>query len=277
VQKSFQKPAKDMHEKSGKHKSILDPVHAAQNYQVRRYVPSKNLSSFVEHYWIVRWDLRGQPPYETQILPFPSINLAFTSAEAKIAGITTGKYSYEVRDAGVIFGAMFKPGGFYPFFRHPLAALTDKTLPLSSMFPEADEHFRSVLLSLDDRAMVIQVENLLLARKPKPDQRISLVNKVIDAVIADRTVCTVQSIAKRFGMPERTLQHLFQTYVGVGLKWIIMRYRLQDAAELAVKLDTPHWAKIAAELGYSSQSHFTRDFKKIIGQSPTQYAKATRT
>jgi AraC-like DNA-binding protein len=35
-------------------------------------------------------------------------------------------------------------------------------------------------------------------------------------------------------------------------------------------------AEVAAEVGFSSQSHMTRQFKKIIGVTPGQYAQHVR-
>lgn len=61
---------------------------------------------------------------------------------------------------------------------------------------------------------------------------------------------------------------MFHTYVGVGIKWIILRYRLLAATQLAIQPDTQSWTKIAAELGYTDQSHFINDFKRIIGKTP---------
>ena len=77
-------------------------------------------------------------------------------------------------------------------------------------------------------------------------------------------------------MYKRQLQGLFNKYVGVGLKWVLMRYRLLEAAERAAHTPDLNWAAVAADLGYSHQSHFVNDFKKLIGQSPQQYALAVR-
>jgi AraC-like DNA-binding protein len=62
-------------------------------------------------------------------------------------------------------------------------------------------------------------------------------------------------------------------YVGAGLKWVLLRNRLLDAAESARMLKKPNWTAIALDLNYNSQSHFVSDFKKTIGKSPTQYIK----
>jgi AraC-like DNA-binding protein len=33
-----------------------------------------------------------------------------------------------------------------------------------------------------------------------------------------------------------------------------------------------NWAKMALDLGYFDQAHFIKDFKRLIGQTPAEYA-----
>ena len=273
----LQKSANRFQKKGKRHKGILDPINAARQFQLSRYLPSTELAPFVEHHWTIHWDLRGQPPYISEVLPHSSVNFAFTVDRAWITGVTTGMYQYEVKDAGVIVGTMFKPGGFYPFWIKSISTLTDKVVDVAEAFPEVDEGFRHALLGLnDDESMVARVEELLLAKKPLLDQNIELINSILEAVKTDADMRTVETVVERFHVSGRTLQYLFQKYVGVGLKWVLMRYRLLEAVEIAAHLQEPNWASVAADLGYSHQSHFVNDFKKLVGKSPLQYSQSIR-
>ena len=83
-------------------------------------------------------------------------------------------------------------------------------------------------------------------------------------------------MADEFGLSERTLQRLVRARVGLTPKWLIQRRRLHEAVqrlkeapgrgEGGVRL-----AEIAAELGYSDQSHFTTDFRTVTGMTPGEY------
>ncbi len=254
---------------------VLNPFNAGQHYSFQLYQPSAGLATFVEHYWIVRWDLRDKPAFIVEVIPAPYVNLTFMDVVPRITGVTTGKYTYKLEGKGLIVGTKFKPGGLYAFWQQDVAQLTDNELPAATVFSEADAALNTAILSLKtDRAMIEQVEALLLDKRPVADKNTQLINDVI-ASITDSDNPTVQSIAQKFGVSERSFQELFRTHVGVGLKWIIMRHRLQEAAKLAAKLEKPDWTTIATELGYSDQSHLINDFKRIIGKSPAQYAKAT--
>ncbi len=273
----LQKTAKSYQKKSSRHKGILDPVHAATRFELGRYLPSSELAPFVEHHWTIHWDLRGQPPYISEVLPHSSINFAFTVERGWITGITTGMYSYEVKDTGSIIGTMFKPGGFYPFWKKNIATITDQEIDTVTVFPEADEGFRYRLFDMEnDEAMVARVEELLLSKKPRIDQNLTLITSILETVNTDKDLRSVEMVTERFSVSERTVQYLFKKYVGVGLKWVLMRYRLLEAVELAAQLEDPNWALVAADLGYSHQSHFVNDFKKLVGKAPEQYAQSIR-
>ncbi len=83
----------------------------------------------------------------------------------------------------------------------------------------------------------------------------------------------VEHLAREFGIGARRLQRLFGDYVGVSPKWILQRYRLHEAAERIAAGGATDWAAMALDLGYSDQAHLIRDFKKLVGQPPGEYAK----
>lgn len=75
-------------------------------------------------------------------------------------------------------------------------------------------------------------------------------------------------------MSLRGLQRLFCEYVGVSPKWVIQRYRLQDAAVLLASGSSGQLAALAAELGYFDQAHLAQDFRRLFGISPSQYRQS---
>lgn len=273
----IQRPAPIYHKKNKRHKGILDPIRAATCFQLTRYLPSPELARFVEHHWTIHWDLRGQLPYTFGFMPHSSVNFSITMNRAWIIGATSGVYEYEMKDTGSSVGVIFKPGGFYSFWKKNISVITDKEIEAAEVFSEMDAVFRHSLLDLkNDETMVAAVENLLLSREPCADQSQELITLIFEAIKTDNNLCTVNEIAERFSVSERTLQFLFNKYVGIGLKSMLARNRLMNAVELAAQIEEPNWANVAAELGYSHQSHFVNDFKKIVGKTPEQYARYIR-
>ncbi|MGF7229384.1 MAG: DUF6597 domain-containing transcriptional factor [Candidatus Saccharibacteria bacterium] len=260
-----------MNQKLTSTKGILAST-STGHYTLKRYEPSKDLAHFIECFWIVRWDLKDGESFDTEILPFPNVNIAITSDTQEVTGIVTGKFTYTLRGNGTVLGVMFKPGGFYPFYRKPIDRLTNQTVKLGTLFSVT--RLRRVLaeLSASDEVLVEAAEKLLRTKKPERDPNIDAIESIIQYIQDNKDVRTVQAVSEHYEISERTMQHVFQQYVGIGLKWIISRYRLQDIAE-AIHAGKTDWAAMAQEYGFTDQSHFIRDFKKVLGETPTQYAQ----
>lgn len=208
-----------------------------------------------------------------EILSAPSVYLFFAGHKAFIHGIVSRGLLYDACASDVIAGVKFKPGGFYAFFKRPMAELTGRTFPLETVFGAADPQFTKELLIRTDELIFNMLEGLLRDKQPAADKNLALVSNIMAALEQDDTLQTVRAVARAFGKSERSIQLLFQTYVGVGLKWVITRKRLLETVHQVSSHARPNWVEAAAELGYSSQSHFARDFKRIIGRSPSQYLK----
>ncbi len=245
---------------------------ALPRYTLTRHAPSPDLAPFVENYWIVRWDIADGQAFTTEILPVPNVNIAVTSEGAEITGVVTGKFSYTLKSQGVVLGVKFLPGGFYPFYKKPMDRLTNQTIPLSDLFTTT--RVKKVIAELPgtDQQLINAIEKLLRVKKAEPDETVQSIDHIITDIKTNKKLNTVQAVSEKYQASERTLQHVFQRYVGVGLKWIINRYRLQDVAE-AIDNGATNWAALAQEHGFADQAHFIRDFKKIVGETPAQYAK----
>jgi transcriptional regulator GlxA family with amidase domain len=74
----------------------------------------------------------------------------------------------------------------------------------------------------------------------------------------------------------RSLQRLFAAYVGVSPKAVLARYRLQDAAAAIDQGAVDDLAVLAAELGWFDQAHFSRDFRAVVGTTPSAYLQRAR-
>jgi AraC-like DNA-binding protein len=250
---------------------ILAPTGFDKHFNVKGYTAADNLASFISHYWVMRWDVpEGEAYRPTEILSQPVTHIFFTRDDAFIYGVINGTFDYEARGKGAIAGITFRPGGFYPFLGKSMDTLADwQKTPLSSVFPDNI----AIDITQSDEQIVAAIEALLQAHVPPADPNVAFVQQIVEAIVVDNTLTTVEEVAKRFHKSERTLQLLFQTYVGVGVKWVIMRVRLLEAVKHAYAAGRPNWALIAADLGYSSQAHFINDFKRVVGKAPAQFIK----
>jgi AraC-like DNA-binding protein len=203
------------------------------------------------------------------------VNVVVDGERPAVAGVGRDRFTYRYTGVGRVFGTKFRPGAFLPFLGEPVSSITDATVPASSVWgPAADELAAS--MRGPEHVLVERMEGFLRARWPEPDPNVELVGRIVGALLRDREVARVEEVVERFGIPARTLQRLFNRYVGVSPKWVLRRFRLHEAAaRLAEEQERP-WAEVAAELGYFDQSHFIRDFTAAIGLTPVAYAQACR-
>ena len=264
--------------KLGEPRGVLSPRPGEHRFRHARYPPSGDLGFFVEHYWAVGWDLRGEEPRLAETLPHPCVHLVVEKGRSGVVGVMRGRFSRQLAGEGRVFGVKFRPGAFHPFWGSPVSGLTDRRLGLREAFGADGASLEEAILALEDeRARVGVAETFLRGRLPQRDPNVATTARVAGLIAADRTVTRVEDVAARSGLGKRTLQRLFGRYVGVGPKWAIRRYRLHEAAErLADGEGAPNLAELALELGYFDQAHFAKDFEKVVGVAPAKYARRAR-
>lgn len=243
----------------------------AEPHHYARLVPPEDLAPFVEHFWTVRWDRRGLPPFLAETLPHPSVHVVLERGASAVGGPSRKRFSRELEGQGEVFAIKFRPGGFRPFVSGSIARFTDRVVPLAELGGDWAGLERRVLPRRGDQARAVACAAFLRERQPEPDPRGARVQAIADRILADRTLVRVSDLAVQVRMSERELQRLFREYVGVSAKWVIQRYRLHEALE-RIERDGTGLANLAADLGYTDQAHFSRDFRALVGVTPGAYA-----
>ncbi|MER7270082.1 AraC family transcriptional regulator [Micromonospora carbonacea] len=276
-------------------RGILDPARLRREVRFRRRLPAAALLPYVEHYWLIDWDL--DEPFEQRVLPHPAVNLVFrrdpaggpASGSAEVAGVGRELFRITLAGTGRVSGVQFRPGGFRPFWPRPVAELTGERRPL----PAGLVGGRHPCDGTDDERAAT-LDALLLAWHPRPaslpaspsaagvaaasvpaaDPPTAEAMALAGEIRADRSVLRVDDLARRHGTTTRRLQRLFLDHVGVGPKWVIRRYRIQEAIEHAAGGGPVDWAAVAADLGYADQAHLIREFAAETGLTPAAYARS---
>jgi AraC-like DNA-binding protein len=256
----------------GRH-GILNPHAGEGTYSLTRHEPSPGLAPWVELYWEVRWDLRGRKAHEQETLPHPCVNLVFGTHQPGLHGPLTTRFVARLDGAGWVVGSKFWPGMFRAFRREPVSTLTDRVLLPSDVFGEDGRAIDAAIFSeCAPEKRVRLVDEFLASLAPVLEPDAARARDIMEVARRDRSVTRVDALAERVGLSVRGLQRLFDEHVGVTPKWVIQRYRVHEAAELAAGGKAPNWASLAAELGYTDQSHFIREFKAQVGRTPADYA-----
>lgn len=258
-----------------KPRGVLRPTFSQGHFEHHRQLPSAPLAGLVEHYWHVRWDLRGLPAQHQATLPHPSVHLVVEHGQARIYGVHHGRFVRQLQGQDQVFGIKFKPGGFYPFCRQPVATLADRSVDVTACFGAAGADLaQRVLATSGFEAMCAIAQAFLLRHLPAADAQVARVSSLLERIAQDTTIVSVDDVLALGHLNKRGMQRLFQKYVGASPKWVIQRYRLHEAIAQVQAGKTLSWSALALELGYFDQAHFVRDFRQLVGMAPGEYEKS---
>ena len=271
-------PHRDTRRTADDTRGIVDPAELLTRVHFRRPEPAEPLRPYIEHYWLIDWDLTE--PYVSHVVPHPAVHIVFQrlageDAFVEIAGIPHGLFAQKLEGKGRVCGIKFRPGAFRAVVPdRPVSEWTGLRVRQPDVLPDIDP--ATVLDPADESARVAALDSFLLALDLRPDPQAELATTLVDRIRTDRTIRRVTDFAHAEGLSVRLLQRLFAAYVGVGPKWVILRYRIHEALERAGAEEPVDWAGLAADLGYADQAHLVRDFTATVGVTPTAYAQGVQ-
>lgn len=248
------------------------PRPVAGKFRHARLCPAPELAPWIDHYWMVGWDLCGLEPRLVESLPHPNVHVVFEKPESRAWGISTRKFSRMLEGKAHVFGIKFTPGGFFPFLGKALASIVDDSLPVRAVFGcKVQELENSVLTTEHEGEMKAAADVFLLDRLPQNDERLDEARLLVEQILREPDILTVDDLSARTGVSVRSLQRLFSQYIGVSPKWVIRRYRLHELLEQMHSGKQLQWSQLALDLGYFDQAHLINDFKSMTGFAPTEY------
>jgi AraC-like DNA-binding protein len=223
---------------------------------------------------MIRWDLRGCEPHLAETPPQPNIHAVFQDEGSVVRGVHTNKFSRLLADRAQVFGIKFRPGGIRPFLAGPASSLANRDIPVRQIFGKDVDALEAMLMSSAKEVEKVAAANAFFrARRPEPDKTIALVGQLVGQILENADIKTVNDLAIQTGIGKRSIQRIFNEYVGVSPKWVIRHLRLHEAIERINCGERQEWARLAVELGYFDQAHLINDFKSIVGYSPVEYQK----
>lgn len=83
---------------------------------------------------------------------------------------------------------------------------------------------------------------------------------------------SLEKMALKFNLSESRMRNLFKSQVGLPPTQFVKKLKMDEAAR-RLRNTYNRVTRIAADLGFESNSYFARSFKKAYGMTPTQYRK----
>jgi AraC-like DNA-binding protein len=255
-------------------------VDAEAPVRLARHPPSPTVAGLVRHFWVPRWRLPPAVVVEQGVLEYPSANLVIEPDAAALHGPDPGRGRRRLAGTGWAFGALLQPGVARRLLGRPVRQLIGRSAALDELRVTDDAWLvttvRGAVERGDDLAACAAFEAWLVGQRLELDDDARLIRRVVELAETDRTVLRADDLARVSGLGLRTLQRLVREQLGLTPKWLIRRYRMQEAAAALASPAPPPLAELAASLGFTDQAHLTREFRAVIGETPRRYALAAR-
>jgi AraC-like DNA-binding protein len=237
--------------------------------------PTVALAPFVESIWF--YESRHAHARES-VLPNGRSQLLIDvdptrPPSAVLRGASTTVANIETAAMTRMVGVLFRPGGAFTLSAVPGLELQDRGVSLADLGRCDDAMLTDgVLAAPNAEATINVVERWLLARLGTPrlsTQRLEL--QMIAAAAAQLSMGTsVNAVIERAGASRSRFMRVFAAHLGTTPKQFASLQRFQRAVRSLA--DGPcDLAPLAHRCGYFDQAHFTHEFRKFSGRTPSSY------
>lgn len=152
---------------------------------------------------------------------------------------------------------------------HELESMFDELLASSTIFPN---RYCKIMVQLYNifSFLLDNVENRPHLEEATPEFYLIKALDFIDVNYMDDI--SVEDIAAHTGLNRKALYGVFKNQTGFSPKDYLIYYRMRKAASLLMETNLSV-ETVAASVGYGDQFHFSKEFKKNVGTSPSVYRK----
>ena len=246
----------------------------------KSFDPARSLLPFIECYW--SWQIDPENCTLDDILPDAAPELIVHLASIPFVQNELGEWRQQyraflycaahkalrlsIRESMRLFAVRFRPWGVSRFSRQSMRNMLDRpVLPSELLNKLGDDLVRCLNSAKSDSQRVDVANRLLEAALETPSHIETPLKMLLDA--ADGGTCSSTEMAQKLSMSDRSFSRLWSEIVGIQPRKFIQLMRFHNALQMinaGAKL-----AKVAADCGYSDQSHMARQIKAISGLSPS--------
>ena len=250
---------------------MLDPGRAARHLDLRLHPPQEGLSPWVHHHWFIDWNV--VEPYTQSVLGRPCANVVVDGGRLMLTGPQTHRFDRDVEGRGSVYGTQLWPASLQPFVDRPIKTYVDQRVDIGSLWGVDAADLEGRLREAPDDVQRVQLlTQLISAQHPARPDEMAEANQVVRHLEGHPDITKVSQLSEATGLGTRSLQRLLSTWVGMGPKQLIRRFRLQEASARIAEGQAVDLTELAYALGYADQAHFSRDFKRLVGVPPSSYA-----
>lgn len=243
-------------------------AHSASRFMVVSPLPL--LARYIDHYW---FSLHSNED-TFAVLPDGAVDLVLDISgdqyQVCVYGSATRKTDISITPGNHYLGIRFRPGCSRHFLDVSPKELLDSFCSGRDLLRfDAGRH---LVMGLPDVFRVL--DEAFVQHLGRQSGAIAPVSTVVQHIEMTNGASPIGQLADKFGWSRRQLERHFLESVGMSAKLFSEIVRYQRACALINTTRRP-LAHIAADLGFTDQSHLTHQFRRFHGQSPGKLRKTT--
>jgi AraC-like DNA-binding protein len=246
--------------------------------RVEEFQPAPQLRGVVHR--VADFHERAASPLRRLESPLAGVVLIVSlGPDMEIDGHATGSFVAGVWDRPTVTGHYGEQAGYQLYLDLiearrllgvPASELANRLVALEDVLGrEAAELQERLADAKDARDRHSTAQQLLAANLSDQPATTPEIHYALTRLRATKGSANIEAIAAEVGWSRRHLSARFREAVGLPPKALARLIRIEHAAQ-RVRAGEP-LADIAYEGGYADQSHLNRDFRELVGCTPTQF------
>ncbi len=258
-----------------------------------RFSPNNQLKGYIHGYWLLQ---TSNVPKQIELVPDGYPEILFVRQGAlwyRLGNSTTwqrfsgcgmlgqlgGQFQIYIPAYSEILFVKFHPWAVYPLLRTPMHLLNNGIVELAGLGLKQEWKNLSYSLTCAENIRVCckLLNRFFLEYLNTPHSVSPLLHFSVQTIFHSGGVVSLDQLKGQLNVSHRYLQRLFKQRLGLSPKHYARIIRVKKASINMLNPDRNQpLVQIAAELNYFDQSHFLKDFKSIVGKSPTTFLRQER-
>lgn len=240
--------------------------------------PPANLEGFIEKFWeFTCIPQKGQVvtfhliPAYTSLVVF--IKFADSGASRLVvSGPNTKINPIRTSEQVQVTGVRFKPLAMQKLFGPLPEGIMNNFVELDSVCDkkESTQLLKSLIKAKDTQSVISHFCNFIYLKTKKLHEVDPNVQKMVDTIVSSSGNIKLNDLYALMPLSKRQLQRKFQEVTMLSPKEFCQILRFHEANENLIRSNYNHF-DVLVESGYYDQSHYYKEFKKIIGFYPKDY------
>ena len=250
--------------------------------EYREIVPSAALAPFVRCVWHLSGPASTVPEAQP-IVPDGCVEIVLNLGDpflrvnggtvvqpvAMVVGQITGPVVVIPTGVVDVWGVRLQPWGAAAFLAIPLGELRETMVELDAVAGSLTDLASEVHDGQCREHVLMEAMERWIGDRHAPDPG---VRAAVELITHALTPPSVRSVSSQLGRSTRWVQRAFRNTVGLSPKMLTRINRVQRAMRAARSHPARTWSSIAADVGYFDQSHLVRDFRQLVGCTPSEFS-----